>query len=480
MKGNGFAFFAVAVLGAALLFFSPDASAQYNCETPLQAPTKGKPRSSGLMACGGDGGGYGGGGAPAAPPSIMTIGESCALPGPHDDARCTVLFHVYNNPADYKICLWAGNSLVSCEGRTYWGGSFDHVTAAGASLEFRHHNVWPSQDPDWPNAERVRLKAQLLKSQTVYARQLTARNDACGLVVYPGQSIQPALDSGVATVCLAAGTHAPADTLRMASGQTLRSYDTSQRAVIVPAAGKVGVTAQWTSGAVIRDLVIEGAPTARPTWGILAYGTRDLLVERVRVANALYSIGVSENSSNVEVRLSEVANGGDGVACSGCAHPSIWINQSSDVRITKSVISNTGNGPEGDGELACYNTPGLVVQNSTITGSGAAGMYLVNCDRAVVIGNLVRGAREWGLDIVDADQPSGTDFGLFQWNTVENSRNGGAVLRNSLYNTFTNNTWRYNLQGGSGSCHGVNLRDNYTGFYQVNDVATPWPVACRN
>jgi hypothetical protein len=74
-------------------------------------------------------------------------------------------------------------------------------------------------------------------------------------------------------------------------------------------------------------------------------------------------------------------------------------------------------------------------------------MYLVNCDRAVVVGNSIAGSKEWGFDLVNTGQPSGTDYGLFAWNTISYSSNGGGVIQNSVQNTFQNNNYLYNRQG---------------------------------
>jgi len=433
-----------------------------------------------LDSCDGGGGG-GGTTTPPPPPTVMTIGAQCSLPGAYADTRCTVDYHVYNNPANYIVCLWAGNSLVDCEGRTFWGGGYDWVTTAGVDVEFRHHAVWPTQDPDWPNASVVRNKGVLLKSQHIAARSRVAPTGACGVTVQPGSSIQAAINTGASIVCLASGVHPVSSTLVPRANQTVRSADASHPASISPASG-ITVFEVTASNVTLQSLVIDGVSTARPKYGVLVYGGTNVLMQGLTINRALIGLGISQAAANVEFRDSAIAYAGDGLACSGCANPSVWINASSDVRIVHSTFANNGVGPEGDGEVACYGSPNVVIQNSTVSNSGASGMYLVNCDHAVVIGNLVTGVKEWGLDVVDTGQPSGTDFGLFQWNTVEYSRNGGGVLQNSVYDVFTNNTWTSNRQGpnASGSCNGVNLRGTDTGFYQVNDVASPWPVYCSD
>lgn len=411
----------------------------------------------------------------------MRVGEFCYLPGPHADDRCTVSFNVWDNPANNIICIWSDNALIACEGRTHWGGGIDWIGAAGATVEFRQHTNWPTLDPAWPNAELVRSKGVLRRTQQVVARRRVTPAEVCSVTVMPGQSLHNAINAGYRAVCLGAGIHDVASTLYPKAGQIIRSASSTQPATIRPAGG-INVFHIETAGVTLKDFIIDSVATARPVWGVLVAKTNNVMLDGVKIYRAQYSLGVTEGASNVELRNSEIINGGDGLACSGCAHPSIWINSSTDVRVVKSVLSNNGVGPEGDGELACYNSTDVVVQNSSILNSGASGMYLVNCDRVVAIGNLVKGSKEWGLDIVAAAEGPGTDFGFFQWNRVEYSRNGGGVLKSSHFNTFLNNTYTYNRQGpdASGSCNGINKRGYILNFWQYNDTATPWPVSCSD
>lgn len=464
------------VLAALLSCGWGTAHAQSLCAQPLKRAHGSSPT---VICDPGDPGGGGGGTTPPANGNLV-IGAQCHLPGPYADDRCTVMYEVHDNPANRIVCLWNNNSLIACEGRVTWGGGFDWVGTTPTSLEFRVHSTWPAQDPDWPNAAVVRAKGTLLKSQAAVALTRSSPTAACGTTVAAGGSIQAAIDSGVTTICLSQGQYPLSSALVPRTGQTIRSANASQPAILKPAAGVTAVSI-GVPGVTVKNLSIESSPSARAEAGVAISGGSDALVDGVDIAYARMSITINA-SSNVEVRNSEIDYGGDGQACSGCANPSIWINGSSDVRIVKSALLNNATGPEGDGELACYNTSGLVLQNSTITGSGASGVYLVNCDNAIVIGNLISHAQEWGLDIVKADQASGTDFGLFQWNQVEYSRNGGGVLKDSRYDTFTNNTYVGNRAGpnASGSCNGINLRGDTTGFYSYNDTGNPWPVYCSD
>ena len=296
-----------------------------------------------------------------------------------------------------------------------------------------------------------------------------------------GHNIQSAINGAAsnATVCLASGVHQVGSTIRPKSGQTLRSASSTNRATLRATSNQNLISVE-TSGVTVKLLDLEGTASARPAFAIVALSASDLLVDRVYITKTLIGFGATEDSSNIELRESEIAYTGDGMRPG--ADPAIWINNSDNVRIMKSFLVNNGNSPEGDGELACYNTPNLVIHNTTVSNSGAAGMYLVNCDYAVVSGNHISNAGEWGLDLVNTGQPSGTDYGLFSWNLIEYSRHGAGVVWDSLHNTFQSNEYIGNRAGpnASGSCNGINRRGNTTGYYYINDVASPWPVVCND
>lgn len=415
---------------------------------------------------------------------VITVGSQCYRPGPMYDNICTVPYRITNNPADNKICVWVkeNNGLIACEGRQLWAAGYDGVPASGQTLEFRRHLTWPTMDPRLPtNPSAVRLDGNLLKSQFVTSKFRTSPNNSCTLTVQTGQNIQAAINGASinATICIAAGIHLVGSTIRPKSGQTLRSASSSNRATLRATSNQNLVSVE-TSGVTVKWLNLEGTVSARPTFGIVGVSASDLLVDSVYITRTLIGFGATDNSSNVELRASEIAYTGDGLKPG--ADPAIWINNSNNVRIMKSALLNNGNSPEGDGELACYNTPNLVVHNTTVSNSGASGMYLVNCDYAVVSGNHIVNAGEWGLDLANTGQPSGTDYGLFSWNLIEGSRHGAGVVWNSLHNTFQSNEYIGNRIGpnASGSCNGINRRGNSTGYYFVNDVASPWPVVCND
>lgn len=230
----------------------------------------------------------------------------------------------------------------------------------------------------------------------------------------------------------------------------------------------------------IKDLIIEGTSSGRAEFGILVYQTSDAIIENVTINFSSIALGISQGS-NVEMKNSRINYPGDQIACPGCAQPSIWISHSNAIRIFGSKITSNAVGPEGDGEISCHNSPNVTIHSSSITGSGAAGIYLVNCDFARIIKNTVTGSREWGLDFVNSSS-SGSDFLIIQDNHVSGSRNGGAVLRDSKYASFIGNHWTTNRTGprASGRCNGVNKRGNTHGFYQVADTSSPSGASCND
>ena len=419
---------------------------------------------------------------------VITSGTQCSRPGPVSDSTCTVMYRIDNSSSSQIICVWVKetNGLFECQAKSLWGDGFNGVTSPGVTLEFRRHTTWPTTDPNWPsNPAAVRASGTLLKSQYVTSRYRTSPTAACSVTVALGQNIQTAINSAGnnATVCLSAGVYGISSTIRPKTGQTLRSASATNQAIL-RASTTQSVVSIENPNITLKNLQIEGTATVKPDFGVVVLGASatNALVEKVKITYAHIGFGVSNSASNVELRSSDILYAGDGVACTGCADPSIWINASSDVRIVQSTLMNNGASPEGDGELACYNTSGLVVTNTVVQDSGAAGMYLVNCDYAVVSGNDIYSAGEWGLDIVDTGQPSGSDYGLFSLNHIEGSRHGAGVIEDSKYAVFIQNEYVNNRQGpnASGSCNGINRRGSTTGYYYMNDYADPWPVVCND
>lgn len=417
----------------------------------------------------------------------LLIGDQCSLPGPVTDDRCTVLYHVADNPANNIVCLWNHDALVACEGRTRWGGGFEYVFNGGTSLEFRRHANWPTLHPWWPsNPSGVRQSGTLLKQQWVQTRYRASPDNACDITVPAGGDIQTALNqSWATTVCLGAGDHAIGATLTLRSGQTLRGAPGQAMPTLRPVPGAINlrlIAVGNASGVTIKGLRADWNGAQRPEYGILIFGSNDVLLDGVIVARSFIGVGVTGGSRDVELRDSLIEFAGDGIAQPGGAQPSMWINDSSDVRVMRSTMRNNGLGPQGDGEIACYNSPNVAVHASEFRDIGASGMYFVNCDRALLANNLVSRTGEWGLDIVNTGYSSGSDYGLFWRNTVEYTRHGAVVLKDSIQATFQGNVYRFNRQGpnASGSCNGINKQGNTSGLWVQGDTVSSGALSCND
>lgn len=423
-------------------------------------------------------------GATRAQAQKIEISDQCYLPGVYASDLCSIHYGWSGNTSNSKLCLWDGDSLNDCEGYTNYANSFDWVTAAGHNLEIRRHAVWPTSDPDWPNAAKVRSKGVLLLSKRVTGVSVSVPPlGACTTTLSPGTSIRSAVAAAPANavICLDPGTHVDSE-IDLKAGQILRGTSSINRPIIQNNNGTSSRTINVSEANVtIRDLVVTGQAGNPSGFGILVYVTSGTRIENVDSNYAIIGIGIN-GGTDIQVNHSKISYAGDGRACSGCAQPSMWTTDSNNVRILNTQAVNNGVGPEGDGEIASYNTPNLLIQNTTVNGSGASGLYIVNCDHAIIAGNVITGVREWGLDIVDTGYSSGSDYGLFLKNTVGGSRNGGAVLLNSVYAVFHNNSFIGDRTGprASGSCNGINRRGNTTGFNQSGDTSSPSGASCSD
>ncbi len=420
------------------------------------------------------------------PQSLATtysIGDKCYLPGLYASNRCSVRWSFSGNTQNKILCLWNSDSLSVCQGYDNYADSFDYVTSSGNTLEIRQHAVWPTSDPAWPNAHTVRLNGALVHSRALNASVFAVPNPPCTVVVEKAGGIQNAMNQSAsnAVICVGPGTKVVSN-LNPKAGQVLRSADLNAKAILKNPGLTTGerIIESSSSGITIRDIIVEGNLSMRPEFGIVLGGVSQT-VESVDVSYALIGIGIN-GGVNEQISNSTVSFAGDGVACSGCAEPSIWVNNSADVRILESSVLNNGVGPEGDGEIACYNTNDFLARENSVSYSGAAGLFVVNCDNAQLLGNQVDHSKEWGFDIVNGVFPSGSDYGLFLGNTISYSRNGGVVLKDSQAALFKNNTYLYNRQGpsASGSCNGVNLRGNNAGFRTIGDTSTPSGANCSD
>ncbi|HEX3896121.1 MAG TPA: right-handed parallel beta-helix repeat-containing protein [Rudaea sp.] len=408
------------------------------------------------------------------------IANQCYLPGPGDNASaCTVNWGWSGNPPNNVLCLWTTtNDLYACEGTTVWSQRYEFVSAPNVTLELRHHTTFPGKDPSWPNYAVVRSHGTLVYSRTVSALTSTIPNGLCNSTIGPGTDINAAVSSASvnATICLNSGTYNQAGTISMKSGQTLKSVSAASPATINNVSGisTEDIVEVNVPSVTIRDLNITSPAVNRAGDAISIYGTNGTRIYNVAISYTMGGVAIND-STDVEINKVSVSYAGDGKACSsGCASPSLWTNDSSNVRIIAANILNNGVGPGGDGEVSCYNSTNWLVQDSKISHVGAGGLYIVSCDYALILHNTITYSSEWGLDIVNTGYSSGTDWSLFDGNTINHSGNGGGVIVNSAYDTFSSNTFSSNRQrsGASGSCDALNVRTDYSKLQYFPNIIT--------
>jgi hypothetical protein len=309
----------------------------------------------------------------------------------------------------------------------------------------------------------------------------------CDLIISPGTSIASTFGStgksiqiqkGGRVVCLSPGTYNETIPINIStSGNTLKSLDINDQAIIISSAAR-GIEVV-TSNTIIRDLKISGINASQTVFGVLTYQAQSTKLINIEVTRALIGIGIN-TSNGTEITDSKVLFAGDGIA--GRADPSVWNSGSNQTVISGSSFKNNGVGPAGDGEVACYNSSGFEIRNSTVEDSGASAIYVVNCDGARLIGNTVLRPKEWGLDIArhvscpPGDPCSGTDNVFAEGNLVRNASRGGAVVFKSNNPTFINNIYDNNYIQGSARCNGVNTRDVLGTVVQQGDQSLGYPI----
>lgn len=406
---------------------------------------------------------------PVSPPASavsFTVKDKCYLPGPQNNPyRCTIHWRWSNNAPNNIICAWSGISLYTCQGAVEFGYEDPYISTNGKTIEFRVHSNWPTHDPAWPNKAVVKSHGTLIYSEYVHAVTVSHPVQACDVVIQDSQSVASTVlaQPEYSVICLENGIYSEYVNVNPKKGQVLRGLYPSSLPSITNYLFGSRVIAISKDDVTLRGLNVQG-DRQDTQYAISIYGAQNVSLLEVSAGYAGIGIGINL-STDIELINSEVYFAGDGAAPG--AEPSIWINDSNNVRLVGVHTYNNGIGPRGDGEISCFNSPNVLIQDSSVNSSGASGMYLVNCDYIMVLNSSIYGTKEWGLDIVDTAYPSGSDFGLYSDNLVEYTRSGGGVLLNSRWNTFIRNTFKHNRLGpsASGSCDGLNVRGNgFTGL----------------
>ncbi len=275
---------------------------------------------------------------------------------------------------------------------------------------------------------------------------------ACDTNLSPGNDIQAALNSSSSTVvCLATGTYVVSSNIVIPAGKSLLGAD--QYTTVISTNASRGVELQ--AGATLGNLSINGTNPNNVEYAVMVYNANNTTVWSVRSKYSLIGVGVI-GSSNVQVLNNAISN--TGIPGDGIASPSIYVDGSNSVTIRYGEIFGSFENGYGDGEVAAHNSNYVTIDSLYVNRSGAAGIYMVNCDYCRVENSFIRYAGEHGLDIV-----GGSDYFIARNNEVTDHRWGGAIFdqRVNLGGEFTNNnftTGRFSPPGAE--CMGVSVLGN--------------------
>jgi hypothetical protein len=270
---------------------------------------------------------------------------------------------------------------------------------------------------------------------------------ACDMTLSPGENIQSALDiTGVSDVCLNTGIYNVTSTINVPAGKRLIGVSTNQDDTQLVSSAQYVVTPQ--SGSTVARLWIQGTTGSLPDFGVLVgSGVSGVVVWGNRITHTTIGLGANV-ASNVQFLANLISGTG---ANNGLADPSIWINSSSTVLVQYVEIYGDSSRGGGDGEIASYNSSGVVLDANYINWSGAAGVYMVNCNSCSVTNSFIRYAGEYGIDVV-----GGSANFVAANNEVSNSHFGAVVyevLNNSTATVNNNNFW----WNGTPGCDGVHV-----------------------
>ena len=290
---------------------------------------------------------------------------------------------------------------------------------------------------------------------------------ACDVTLSPGGNIQAALNTpSVHSVCLLPGTYWSYSNIVVNAGQLLIGTGNTDDAKII-SISQYPVILQ--SNATVARLTIEGAAGHQPDYGVIVGNVSGATAWGLRIRNT--RIGIGANGASNATFLSNYISQ-NGVQYDGIASPSFWINSSSNVLIQYGEIQGSSENGGGDGEIAAYHSTNVVVSAVYLNWSGAAGVYMVNCDSCRVENSYIRYSGEFGLDIVD-----GSDNFIARNNEVSHSRYGGAIFTQTTNagGEFTGNNFMNNRFEGPGCCLGVSV----IGDMNVPNISGNTPIGPR-
>jgi hypothetical protein len=294
---------------------------------------------------------------------------------------------------------------------------------------------------------------------------------ACSVTLNPGNNVISSAVSAAATnaeICLNAGNYSESNTISLKSGQRVRGIAATRAGVQVYSQAATVIDAAPYS--VVDKFVINGV--LLPNYGVAASSDNNVLVWDMEIKSVKMPIMI-DNSDYTQVAAVDINNSGN--VSNASADPYIWINSSDYVELLYGTYTGRTNGPGGDGEVACYNSTNLYILGTNVMQSGAAGIYLVNCDNAVVENAVIHNGDEWGIDIVNG---SNNFIGIN--NEIKWSYWGAVIFdeTNNGTGTFNNNDFILNNISGSVSCQGIVVFGNTGNVSLSGNYANPNPVIC--
>lgn len=296
--------------------------------------------------------------------------------------------------------------------------------------------------------------------------------NACNITLSSGANLHTAVATYAGqTICLNAGTYnLGATTLNIPAGTTIEGLAASRDAVVINSSAVRAI--EPGNSVMLKNFLLNG-PGPGGVFGILSYQRSGLIIWGLRIQNFLINIGVN-GSSNVDIWDTFMRYNGN--VSNGIADPNVWISDANDVVILYGEVIGRANGPGGDGEIASYNSTGVVIDGMHTVDVGASAMYMVNCDYCRISNTISHRPGEWGIDVV-----SGSDHFQANNNSVSWAKFGGAVFdeAGSIGGTFTGNSFNNNRQMGVGACNGINVIGNVAGVTQSGNTSTPSGVICK-
>jgi len=315
---------------------------------------------------------------------------------------------------------------------------------------------------------------------------------ACDITLSPGATqatIQAALNSAFYTeICLNAGQYWVWH-LDVPAAKALRGLGTDQTGTIITGTNQTSSSGRLIyvfSGATIRNLTVDagaGLQSAGTPYvhGVFVNSASSATVWDVTVKYAQINLTVYQSSS---VNLWNVNVSHNGAGTANGPDPNIWITGSAHVTMLYgSVVGDSSSSGFNDGEVSVQDNSSYVdINGTTISNSGAAGTYIVNCSHCTVENTTIAAAAGFGIDVgaIRGGVPNTNTSPNFTAsnNNIYTSGVGGAVFdsSNSASGVWSSNHF-YNNAAVKG-CPGIALQNTAAGVTLTSNTANNGATSC--